>query len=125
MNSLPLRRPLSVYARVLTLLCHLLLLAGLAWWSSTKLGYLMTALLLLPLPGLLRGREYTYAWASLMLTFWCAGLLAEGVAVPANRSAALVFASLAAVEFSALVLFVRFRARERVAQMAASGAASH
>ena len=114
----------SRYARALATAAHLLLMAGLAWWSSSTVSLLLTALLLLPLPGLLRGREYTYAWSSLLLSIYCAGLLAEAFAIAAHRPVALALAGVAAAEFSALVLYVRLRQRERSAQTAGSAGAS-
>jgi uncharacterized membrane protein len=113
------RLPLSAYARAVTLAAHVLLIAGIALWSASLLGYIVAALLLPAVPGLLRGRPYTYAWSSLLLTFYCAGLLAEGVAMPARQPVAWTLAAVAAVEFSALVLFVRLRSRERRAAAAA------
>jgi len=99
-------------------------LCGLGWWSSSVLGWLVTALLLPALPGLWGGREYTYAWMSLLLSFYSAGLLSEGVAVPAHKPVAWALAAVAAVEFSALVLYVRLRGRERAAASPAAQTAA-
>lgn len=117
-------RPLSIYARAVAVAAHLGLTAGLLWWSSTTLGWLVSALLVPAIPGLLSGREYTYAWMSLMLSFYSAALLAEGVAVPAHKPVAWALAAVAAVEFSALVLYVRLRQRERAGEKLAAAAVS-
>lgn len=69
-------------------------------------GALYALPLLLPLPGLWRGRPYTYAWSSMLIVFYVAGLL---VAAKSGGGAQwLAPATLAAVEFCALVLYVRF-----------------
>jgi uncharacterized membrane protein len=69
-------RLLSPLARGVALAMHALLIAGIALWSGRTLGYVFAALLLPSVPGLVRGRPYTYAWSSLLLTFYCAALLA-------------------------------------------------
>lgn len=117
-------KPLSTYARICASATHLLLTCGLIAWSGSWLGLLLAAVLLAPLPGLLRGREYTYAWGSLLLTFYSAGLLADGVATPAHKSIAWALAAVAAVEFCALTLYVRLRSRERAAAAGFAAAAS-
>lgn len=119
--------PLSRYAQITTVVTHLTLAVGLLLWTETLAGQLLVVPLLFPLPGLLRGRDYTYAWFSLMLSFYCAGLLAEGVARPELKLVSFALAGVSAIEFAALNLYVRLRARERqasAAQKAASGAAS-
>src|SRR5437899_575394 len=100
-------KPLSFYARVTALATHLLLIAGLILWSGNALGLLVAAPLLAPLWGLIKGREYTYAWASLMITFYCAALLAEGFARPQHHLHGYLLASVAALEFAGLTLYVR------------------
>lgn len=117
-------RPPSVYVRALALAAHFGLVIGLLAWSRSWLGLLVSLPLFAPLPGLLRGRDYTYAWASLLLVFYCAALLAEGVAMPAQKAPAWALAAVAALEFSALVLFVRLRSRERAAASLAASAGS-
>lgn len=119
--------PLSRYAQITTLVMHAVLIVGLLLWTDTLAGQLLVVPLLFPLPGLLRGRDYTYAWFSLMLSFYCAGLLAEGVARPELKTVGFLLAGVSAIEFAALNLYVRLRARERqarTAQVAASDAAS-
>lgn len=118
------RTPLSLYARLLALATHLALIVLLLALAQSRLGIAAGLLLFVPLPGLLRGREYTHAWASLLLAFYSAVLLAEGYAGRAPEPRDLWLAGLAAVEFVSLVLFVRLRARERPAPAAGSGAAS-
>ena len=57
-------------------------------------------------PGLWRGRPYTYAWASMLIVFYVAGLLVIG------RPLTLALACVAALEFCGLVLYVRARSLE-------------
>jgi uncharacterized membrane protein len=90
---------------------HLSLITGLLLAAQSRLGVAAALLLFLPLPGLLRGRAYTAAWASMGLAFYSALLLAEGYANPAQRTLAFALASLAAADFVALILFVRITSR--------------
>lgn len=106
-------KPLSPALRAVALATHLALIIGLLAFSRGKLGALFAMLLLLPLPGLLKGSERTHAGLSMLIAFYCAALLSNAYSGTALRGANLVLAGIAAVEFAALVLFVRFRARER------------
>jgi uncharacterized membrane protein len=76
-------------------------------------GWLLALPLLLPLPGLWRGKPYTHAWCSMLIVFYVGGLLAEAWANPDSGPRAMALASLAALEFIALVSFVRFAAVDR------------
>jgi uncharacterized membrane protein len=116
-------RPLSSYARIAALIAHAALLAA-QLAVGTTLAWLGAALLLLPLPGLWRGREYSYQWSSMLVAFYCALWLAEGWANSGGRLAAFAIAALAAASFVSQVLYVRLRGRERLAPAAGSGAAS-
>lgn len=104
---------LSEWARLVALACHVLLMLGLVAWCGWLPGILLCLPLLAPLPGLLRRRTYTAAWASMLLVFYVAGLLAEGVAVPGRRTIGTWLSVVAALDFVAVVLFVRLSARER------------
>ena len=91
---------------------------GLAWLiagDGRTARVLLAAAAVLPLllawPGLLRGRAYTAAWASLLVAFYCALLLAEAYMQPAHKGALLVLATLAALDFAALTLFAKVQAR--------------
>lgn len=119
------KRPLSVYAQAVALLSHFALFIVLLHGSRSGVGVVAALVLLAPLPGLLRGREYTYSWACMLIAFYCALWLAEGYADPANKLRAFSIAGIAAVDFVSLALFVRLRNRERIAQKAMSAAASH
>ena len=72
-------------------------------------GVLIALPLLLPLPGLWRGRPYTHAWAAMLVVFYVGALLAEGWARP-ERAPWFALAGLATLEVIALMLYVRFRA---------------
>jgi uncharacterized membrane protein len=117
--------PLSVWMRRLVLLSHVALIVAIVRVSAPVIAVLLIVPLLLPLPGLLRGRDYTHAWATMLLAFYVGGWLAAGYATPAQKGVCFVIAALAAVDFVALNLFVKFRARERAAQRAMSDAAAH
>jgi uncharacterized membrane protein len=90
---------------------HLGLITALLLAAQSSLGLIAALLLLLPLPGLLKGRAYTAAWASMLLAFCSALLLAEGYANPAQKTLAFALAFLAVADFIALILFVRISAR--------------
>lgn len=106
------KRPLSVYAWAAALGCHFLLANGLCIWAGLLPCLLLVAPLALGLPGLIRRRRYTAGWLTLLLSGYIAGLMAEAASVPSRYGIALGFSVLAAVEFAALVLFVRWSARE-------------
>lgn len=106
---------LSLWARCGALAAHLALIIGLLAVSRSTLGQAFALLLFLPLRGLLRGEPRTYGWASMLLTFYCAALLSNAYSEPVRRALMLALAALAAFEFCALVLYVRFRAREQQA----------
>lgn len=120
---------LSEWARRLALISHCALIAALVLRSGLGNGLLLIVPLLLPLPGLVKQRAYTYAWASMLVTFYVAGFLSGAYAHPEAKRVSFALAALAAVDFVSLVLYVRLRARERTAQAqseqrAASDAAS-
>ncbi|MDR3418558.1 MAG: DUF2069 domain-containing protein [Nevskia sp.] len=117
-------KPLSAWARRAALLLHLVLVGGLVAWCGWLPGMLLSLPLLTALPGLLRGRTYTASWASMLVVFYVAGLLAEGVAMPGRRSVGTLLSTVAALDFVSLVLFVRLTGRELAARTGSSGAAA-
>jgi uncharacterized membrane protein len=121
---------LSPWLRGITLASHLALIAAVALRGGWGLPLILVAPLLLPLPGLLRGRDYTYAWSTMLVVFYVGGYLAAGYATPADKWTCFGIAGLAAIDFVSLNLYVKSRARERAlaglpGQTARSGAASH
>ena len=68
--------------------------------------------LVLALPGLVRGRLRTYGWASMLVAFYAALWLANAYGAGSERPVALMIATVAALDFSAIVLFARLRRRE-------------
>jgi uncharacterized membrane protein len=108
------------WANRVALACHLALTAALAVVTQFP-GWLLALPLLLPLPGLWRGKAYTHAWCSMLIVFYVGGLLAEAWANPAGASRAFALALLGAAEFVALVLYVRFAAVDRRRAAAPTG----
>lgn len=94
---------------------HVALIVAVATREQTSLGLVLAAVLVLPLPGLLRARTYTAAWASMLVGFYVAGYLAAGYARPGEKVGAFVLASLAALDYLALMMFVRITGRMRAA----------
>lgn len=105
-------RPFSQYAHALVLICHAALVIGLWLWAGPLTGFLLVLPLLIAVPGLIRGRRYTAGWMTLLISGYIAALMSEAQAVPSRHDLALLFSAIAAVEFAALVLFVRWSARE-------------
>ncbi|MGH8517777.1 MAG: DUF2069 domain-containing protein [Panacagrimonas sp.] len=104
--------------RLVALAAHGLLILGVALRDPSALSAVMVLILCLPLPGLWRARIYTYAWSSMLIAFFVAGYLADGYARPATRGAAFAMASIAALDFVAVMMFVRISAREEAAAAA-------
>ena len=105
---------------ILALLSHLLLIVLVAWREASALGWVISALLLLPLPGLIRQNTRTAAWASMLVMFYVAGYLGAGYADASARWSAFAMAALAGVEYLSLLMFVRWRAVETRRLAAAS-----
>jgi uncharacterized membrane protein len=101
--------------RTLALLAWGLLAACVAWArladgasaaALTTLALLLVPLLL-PLPGLWRGRRRTYAWATLCLTPVLVYALTETVANPSARTPAALVLFTTVLAFVALVAHLR------------------
>ena len=115
------RKPSHV-ARILALAGLMSLIGCLFYWygelmPSERLGTWLPALLaaplLLPLPGMIRGKAYTHAWTSLLSLPYLGWALTELLATPAARPAAYPAFFAALLLFIACLLFVRFDKRER------------
>ena len=90
------------------------LVAGHGRPSLLLLAVLLVLPLLLALPGLLRGRGYTASWASMLVAFYCALLLAEMAVQPKHHLSLLLLAGVAALDFVVLMLFAKgAKARDR------------
>ena len=113
----------SENVRRVALVAHVLLIVGVTLRDPSALSWVLAAILCIPLHGLWRGRTFTYAWSSMLIAFFVAGYLAEGYARPATRLSAFAMASIAAVDFVAVMMFVRVSAREAAAAAARSSAA--
>ena len=114
---------LSRLAHRVTVASHLALMLIIAVRSGWGVPLLVVVPLLFPLPGLLRGRDYTFAWSTMLLVFYVGGYLAAGHAKPADKWACFGVAALAALEFVALRIYVKARSRERAFLQAHSGQA--
>lgn len=71
------------------------------------LAAVWAAPLLLALPGMLRGRSYTYAWNSMLLLLYVALGLTELLSNPAEQFYALAVLLLTVLTFIASQLYVR------------------
>lgn len=120
-------RKLSNSARIVALFGLMSLVGCLFYWygqlqPSIRLGMLLPALLtmplLLPLPGMIRGKAYTYAWTSLMTLLYLTWILTELLANPAARIVTYPAFFSALMLFSGCLLFVRLDQRERAARQA-------
>jgi len=117
--------------RALAVASTLALIAlGLAWelWlAPTGRGTLAVKVLplLLPLPGLLRLRLYTYRWVSLGVWLYVAeGAMRAGSEHGLSATLAVIEVALALVLFTACCLHIRARLRSGVALAAAGRALS-
>ena len=68
--------------------------------------------LLFPLRGLLHGRAYTHAWASMLLLLYFTHGIVEAWSRPPLRSLALWEVALSIVTLSAMALYAREKARD-------------
>ena len=105
-------------ARGIALLGHLGLILTLVLWFAVLapselfgpwLALFWCAPLLIPLPGLLRGRSYTYAWNSMLLLLYLTLGITEAMGAPQERSYAYAVLLCTAVTFVASQLYVRGR----------------
>ena len=97
-----------------TLLLHVALTLGLfalIAGRGTRAHWVLAFVAVLPLlatvPGLLRGRAYTAGWACMLVSFYCALLLAEAYMLPTIKGALIVLSVVAALDFVALMLFAK------------------
>jgi uncharacterized membrane protein len=105
----------SEKARWAALLTDVLLIAGLCAWCGWFAGLVLSLPLLAILQGLWKKNLYRAKWGSLVLVFYTSLLLAEAYAIRSRHWVAIGLSSIAAIEFVALNLYVRFNARERLA----------
>ena len=104
---------LSRWAYRVTVASHLALIVVIALRSGWGVPMILVLPLLFPLPGLLRGRDYTFAWSTMLLVFYVGGYLAAGHANPAEKWACFGVAAVAALEFVSLSVYVKARSKER------------
>jgi uncharacterized membrane protein len=87
------------------------LAASLLCWSTAGYSWLLCILgvapLLAPLPGLIRGRRYTYAWATLFTMPYLAFAVTELLVNPAARWVASLSLMLVFAWFCSMVLYLR------------------
>lgn len=108
--------------RYLALSCHVLLLIFVTLWQfvlntehsySPAFVFLFYILpLLLPLPGIIRGKPYTHAWASFIILIYIIHGLTVAYAVGNERIYALIELVLAIGMFTGCCVFARLRGKE-------------
>jgi len=98
----------------ITLVLHSALTLGLfalVAGRGTRAHLVLAVVAVLPLvaalPGLLRGRAYTAGWASMVVSFYCALLLAEAYMLPSLKGGLIALSIVAAFDFVALMLFAK------------------
>lgn len=83
------------------------LIAGRGSRAHLLLAVIAVLPLLAALPGLLRRRGYTAGWACMVVSFYCALLLAEAYMLPSLKGALIALAVVAAFDFVALMLYAK------------------
>ena len=105
-------------AKSVTLLGHFGLIGVLIAWFAVFapsqlfgpwLAAFWCAPLLLPLPGMLRGRSYTYAWNSMLLLLYLTLGISEAMSAPQERGFAYAVLLCTAITFVGCQLYVRGR----------------
>lgn len=107
----------SILARRFTLLAYAgLILVIIGWYGVADPAPLpLVALLvplLFPLPGLIRGKPYTYAWTSFLILIYFIHGVVEAYASPATRLWSSTEILLSVVVYTGAVLYARLRGRE-------------
>jgi uncharacterized membrane protein len=101
----------SSTARVLTIWLWAAVTLSLLAWTLVGYSWLLCAIavvpLLVPLNGLLRGRRYTYAWATLFAIPYLAFAITELLANPRARIVASLSLLLVFAWFCTMILFLR------------------
>lgn len=83
------------------------LVAGRGTRAHLALAVVIVLPLLAALPGLLRSRAYTAGWACMVVSFYCALLMAEAYMLPTIKGALIALSVVAALDFVALMLFAK------------------
>lgn len=112
-----------------TVVLHIALTLGLFALIAargTLAPLVLATLAVLPLlavwPGLFKGRAYTAGWASMLVAFYCAMLLAEAYMLPKIKGPLLALAVVAVLDFVALMLYAK--AKKTADAMAARASAT-
>ncbi len=101
------------WALAVALLAQLSMAVGLMLWSGWVAGAVLSAPMLLTLSGLLRAQPRAAAFSGYLMILYVAMPLAEAYALRERHAVGLSLACVAALSFIALILFVRWSARER------------
>lgn len=114
--------PKTRFFRQLALIFYLSLLLWVLLWHfllGADEGYSVLFItlmwvvpLLFPLPGILRARPYTHAWANFVLMFYLLHGLTAVYALENERLYAAIEILLASLAFAGCSFFARFRGRE-------------
>lgn len=118
---MPTARALSFAASASLIALILLCLAWELWLAPLRPGgswlVLKAVPLLLPLMGILKGRRYTYQWASMfILLYFTEGVMRAWSDLRPSASLALVEIALSGVFFFAAIFYARFSAPSRQAR---------
>ncbi|GGW95883.1 DUF2069 domain-containing protein [Alteromonas halophila] len=110
------------FYRFLALGSHIALLVWVIVWhffltaqsdySSLFIFVMYVLPLLLPLPGIVRGKPYTHAWANFVILLYIIHGITVAYAVPVERGFALVELVLASLMFCGCSVYARKRGRE-------------
>ncbi len=98
---------LTVFLHGALIIALFALVAGRGSRAHLLLAVLTALPLLAAVPGLLRRRAYTASWASMVVAFYCAMLMAEAYMLPRLKGALLALSVLAVLDFVALMLFTK------------------
>jgi uncharacterized membrane protein len=115
--------PTTKKLRVLSLSSYFLLLFWVTYWhfylSTAEQEYSVTFIvllyivpLLLPMPGLLKGKPYTHAWANFIALYYLIHACTVIYAIPAERLYGMIELGLVCALFIGCSMFARYRGRE-------------
>jgi len=105
------------FSRGLTLVSYLALVGLLLWWygfyaASPMILIALLFPLLFPLPGLLKGNPYTFAWSSFLILLYFIHGVVEAYANPTVRLLASFEILCSMAFYVGAIVYARLRSRE-------------